>query len=158
MLGRHLSGILTRYYAEDLMYQNLIHSKISFVSHTCSLQCCLLSSTLVGLAVPTRKSKSFMDKAAKLNFVSATQPAVEQPLPVGYIPTPSSEVHSATEQEDDNCNATVEADSKENDGETEKQVCKKIKFVIKKRIKKGAPCEDRTHDLEIMRLTRCLLR
>ena len=25
-------------------------------------------------------------------------------------------------------------------------------------VKKGAPCEDRTHDLQIMRLTRCLLR
>ena len=24
--------------------------------------------------------------------------------------------------------------------------------------KKNAPCEDRTHDLQIMRLTRCLLR
>lgn len=70
-----------------------------------------------------------MDKAAKLNFVSASQPALEQPLPVGYIPAPSSEVHSVTEQEDDNCNAIVEADSKENDEETE-QVCKKIKFVI----------------------------
>ena len=60
------------------------------------------SSTLVGLAVPTRKSRGFMDKATKLNFVSATQPVVEQPLPVGYNPAPSSEVHSAKEQENKN--------------------------------------------------------
>ena len=61
----------------------------------------MFSSTLVGLAVPTKRSKSFMDKAAKLKFVSATEPVIEQSLPVGYNPALSSEVLSVAEQQDD---------------------------------------------------------
>ena len=39
-------------------------------------------------------------------------------------------------------------------------LCLGVKKFKEKRLKekKGAPCEDRTHDLQIMRLTRCLLR
>ena len=34
-----------------------------------------------------------------------------------------------------------------------------LKYIERERDeKKSAPCEDRTHDLQIMRLTRCLLR
>ena len=62
-----------------------------------------------------------MDKATKLNFVSAAQPVTEQPLPMGYNPAPSSEAHSAKEQENENDQATTdEVTVKE-----QEQVCKK---------------------------------
>ena len=49
-----------------------------------------------------------MDKAAKLNFVTASQPVVEEALPVGYIPAHTSHRHSVTEQESDNGSAEVD--------------------------------------------------
>ena len=66
-----------------------------------------------------------MDKATKLNFVSATQPVVEQPLPVGYSTAPSSDVHSVKEQEIENDKATDEAAAM-GDEATEK-VCEKLR-------------------------------
>ena len=39
-----------------------------------------------------------------------------------------------------------------------KRECYYLYKVSKCKKKKSAPCEDRTHDLQIMRLTRCLLR
>jgi len=48
----------------------------------------------VGLAGATKKRKTFAEKATKLDFVSSSQATrEEQPLPVGYIPTPSHTLH-----------------------------------------------------------------
>ena len=82
----------------------------------------MFSSTLVGLAVPTRKSKSFMDKATKLNFVTASHPLVEETLPVGYMPAPSSQRHSVTEQESDNGSVAVDDGGAEENEEAVEQV------------------------------------
>ena len=68
-----------------------------------------------------------MDKAAKLKSVSATEPAIEQPLPVGFLPAPSSGIHSITEQQDDDRQAPDEAVAKGEDDNVE-QVCQ-FKFV-----------------------------
>ena len=81
----------------------------------------MFSSTLVGLAVPTKRSKNFMDKAAKLKFVSATEPVIEQSLPVGYNPALSSEVLSVAEQQDDDKEESDEAVAKGD--ENVDQVC-----------------------------------
>lgn len=63
-----------------------------------------------------------MEKANKLNFVSASQPVIEQPLPVGFSPAPSAEVHSrVTEEVDDDDNTTVDKSTSKEE-ETE-QVC-----------------------------------
>ena len=56
-----------------------------------------------------------MDKAAKLNFVSASQSVTEQPLPIGYSLPPSSERHSVTEQEGDDSNAAIDEPPEETD-------------------------------------------
>ena len=125
-LDRHWNGIHTKYCAEGLMYQSHTHSKIFFVNLSISMiECCLFSSTLVGLAVPTRKSKSFMDKATKLNFIAASHPVVEEPLPVGYMPAPSSQRQSVTEQQsDDNDSVAVDDGGAEENEEAVKQVSK----------------------------------
>ena len=70
-----------------------------------------------------------MDKATKLNFVSATQPVVEQPLPVGYNLAPSSDVHIVREQENENDKAMADDKALGDEAameEATEQVCKKI--------------------------------
>jgi len=83
----------------------------------------------VGLAGATKKRKTFVEKAAKLDFVSSSQATrEEQPLPVGYIPTPSHTLQQPPSTEDDREeeeHITTEADnSTANEEEVEKEVGK----------------------------------
>jgi len=56
---------------------------------------------VVGLVGGTKKRKTFSEKATKLDFVSSSQPSrEEQPLPIGYIPTPSHSLQQPSSTED----------------------------------------------------------
>ena len=67
-----------------------------------------------------------MEKAAKLNFVSASQPVIEQPLPVGYSRAPSAELHSVKEQAQNDDNEMADEVVPKEDIEEIKQVCIKM--------------------------------
>ena len=82
----------------------------------------------MGLVGATKKRKTFAEKAARLNFVSSSQPArEEQPLPVGYIPAPSHTLQQPPSMEDDQGSqredmATVANESTANEEDVEKEV------------------------------------
>jgi len=86
----------------------------------------LHSSTLVGLAGATKKRKTFAEKAAKLDFVSSSQATrEEQPLPIGYIPTPSHTLQQPSSMEDgrEQEHMTIEAnENPANEEDVEKEV------------------------------------
>ena len=70
---------------------------------------------MVGLVGGTKKRKTFAEKATKLDFVSSSQPSrEEQPLPIGYIPTPSHSVQQSSSTEDGHGEGETSTEADEN--------------------------------------------